>query len=77
MYKALHPRDDVDRLFVSRKERGRGLTIIEGCIEEYIQPHEGNIERHDGGLNTVIRNDTDITMDNNLEKNNSVGGLND
>ncbi len=29
MHKALHPRDDVDRLIVSRKERGRGLASIE------------------------------------------------
>ena len=27
MYKALHPRDDVDRLYVSRKEERRGLAI--------------------------------------------------
>ena len=26
MHKALHPRDDSDRLFVSRKEGGRGLA---------------------------------------------------
>ena len=26
MYLALHPRDDIDRLYVSRKEGGRGLT---------------------------------------------------
>ena len=29
MHKALHPRDDVDRLYVSRKEGGRGLASIE------------------------------------------------
>ena len=28
MHKALHPRDDVDRLYVSRKEGGRGLASI-------------------------------------------------
>ena len=28
MHKALHPRDDVDRMYVSRKERGRGHTSI-------------------------------------------------
>ena len=36
MHKALHPRDDVDRLYVSRKEGGRGLASIEDkrrCIE--------------------------------------------
>ena len=29
MHKALHPRDDVDRLYVSRKKGGRGRTSIE------------------------------------------------
>ena len=29
MCKALHPRDDVDRLYVWRKERGRGLANID------------------------------------------------
>ena len=29
MHKALHLIDDVDRLYVSRKEGGRGLTSIE------------------------------------------------
>ena len=29
MHKALHPRDNVDKLYVSRKERGRkGLTSV-------------------------------------------------
>ena len=34
MNKALHPRDDVDRLYVSRKEGGRGLANIEDSIED-------------------------------------------
>ena len=33
MHKALHPRDDVDRLYVSRKERGRGLASIEDTVD--------------------------------------------
>ena len=28
MHKVIHPRDDVDRLYVSRKEGGGGLTSI-------------------------------------------------
>ena len=31
-HEALHPRDDVDRLYVSRKEGGRGLTSIEDSV---------------------------------------------
>ena len=33
MHKALHPRDDVDRLYVSRKEGGGGLTSIEDSVD--------------------------------------------
>ena len=45
MHKALHPRDDVDRLFVSRKEGGRGLTSIEDCVDASIQRLEDYIEK--------------------------------
>ena len=50
MHKALHPRDDVDRLYVSRKEGGRGLDRL----EDYIEKHEHR-------LITAIRKDTDNT----------------
>ena len=33
MHKALHPRDDVDRLYVPRKEGVRGLGIIEDSVD--------------------------------------------
>ena len=33
MYGALHPKSDVDRLYVKRKEGGRGLINIEGCVK--------------------------------------------
>ena len=63
MHKALHRRDDGNRLYVSRKEGGRGLASIEVDasirLEDYIQ-------KHDWGLITTIRNDTDNTMDNRL-----------
>ena len=36
MHKALHPRDDVDRLYVSRKEGGRGLASIEDSVNTSI-----------------------------------------
>ena len=32
MHKALHPRDDVDKLYVSRKARGRGFASIETIL---------------------------------------------
>ena len=37
MHKALHPRDSVDRLYVSRKEGGRGLASIEDSVDTSIQ----------------------------------------
>ena len=54
MQKALHLWDDVDRLYVSRKEGGRALARLEDYIE-----------KHERGLITTIRKDTDNTADNN------------
>ena len=45
MHKALHPRDDVDRLCVSRKKGGRGLASIEDSIDGSIQRLEDYIRR--------------------------------
>ena len=66
VHKALHPRDDVDRLYVSRKEGGRGLASIEDSVDASIQRLKEDIQRHDGGLITSITNDTDNTMDNRM-----------
>ena len=63
MHKVLHPRDDVDRLYVSRKEGGRGLASIEDTVDASIQRLEDNIEKHERELMTTIRNDTDNTID--------------
>ena len=62
MHKALHPRDDVDRRYVSRKEGGRGLTSIEDSVNASIQRLEDYIEKHKERLITVTRKDTDNTM---------------
>ena len=64
MHKALYPRDDVDRLYVSKKEGGRGLASIEDNANAPIRRLEDYIEKHEGRLNTAIRNDTDKTIDN-------------
>ena len=66
MHKALHPRDDVDRLYVSRKEGGRGLISIEDSVDASIQRLEDYIKKYEGGLITTIRNHTDNTMDNRM-----------
>ena len=64
MRKALYPRDDVDRLYVSRKEGGRGLASIEASVDSSILQLEDYIEKHKGRLITAIRNNTDKTMAN-------------
>ena len=33
IYGALHPKSDVDRLYIPRKEGGRGLISLEDCVE--------------------------------------------
>ena len=63
MHKALHPRDDVNRLYVSRKEGRRGLASIEDSIDASIQWLEDYIEKHERGLITAIRNGTDNMID--------------
>ena len=63
MYKALHPRDDVDWKCVSKEEGGRGLAIIEDSVDESTHRFEEYIQEHDGGLIRAIRNGTDNTMD--------------
>ena len=66
MHKALHPRDDIDRIYVSRKEGGRGLASIEDSVDALLRRLEDYTEIHEGGLITSIRNDSDNTMDNRI-----------
>ena len=73
MHKALHPRDDVDRLYVSRKEGERGLARIEDTVDASIQQLKGFIEKH-GGLITAIRNDMDNTIDERMTSREKLGG---
>ena len=68
MHKALHLRDDVDRLYVPRKEGGRGLASIEDSIDTSKQRLEDDIEKYERGLITAIRNNTDNTIDNRMTK---------
>ena len=60
MHKAMHPRDDVDRLYVSRKKGGRGLASIEDSVDAWIRLKD-SIEKLEGGLLTATRNDIDKT----------------
>ena len=87
IHEALHPRDDVDRLYVpkKKKEGGRGLAGIEDSVDASIQRLEDYIEKHERGLITAIRNDKDNTIDDRMtttrkkngRKNNSMAALND
>ena len=45
MHKVLYPRDDVDRLYVSRKEGGREHARIEDSVDISIQRLEDYIEK--------------------------------
>ena len=66
MLKALHTKDDVDRLYVSRKEGRRGLASTEYSVDISIQRLEDYIEKYEGVLITAIRNDTDNTISNRM-----------
>ena len=59
MHKALHSRND--RLYVSRKER-RSIASIEDSVDASIPELEDYTEKHEGVLNTAIKNDTEITV---------------
>ena len=43
MYKALYPRDAVDKLYVSRKEGERGLANIKDSVDAPIKRLEDDI----------------------------------
>ena len=59
MHKALHPWDDVDRLYVSRKEGGRGLASIEDSVDASIQQLKDYIEKCGDWLITATRSNID------------------
>ena len=61
LHKALHSRDDVDRLYVSWKEWESGLASIEDSVNASIQRLEDYIEKCGRRLITTKRNNTDNT----------------
>ena len=58
MPKALHPRDDVDRLYVSRKE---GVVNIGDSVDTSIQRLEDYIRKYSGRLIIATGNNRDNT----------------
>ena len=59
MHKTLHPRDDTDRLCVSRKGGGRGIDSIQDSVDASIQRLKDYISKRGGRLITANRNNTD------------------
>ena len=64
MHKALLSRDDVGRLYVSRRERGRGFASIKDGIDASIQRLEDYIEKRGGRQIAVTRNNAHDTRTN-------------
>ena len=65
MYGVLHPKSDVDRLYVKRKEGGRGLISVEQCIREeentvgfYVTNSEKNLTRGVSVAETINKRET-------------------
>ena len=45
MHKALHPRDEVDRLYMTMREGGKWLASIEDSVDTSMQRLEGCIQK--------------------------------
>ena len=45
MHKALHPREDINRLYESRKEGGRGRGSSKDCVDASIQRFENYLNQ--------------------------------
>ena len=68
MYGALHPKSDIDRLYLKRKPGGRGLISIEMCVK----PEGNNLGLYVRGLNEMllkgIKKDGIVKTENLMEK---------
>ena len=60
MCKALHPRDDINRLYVLSKEGGRGLASIEDYIKKLKKANQSKHKQHKDQQNN---NYMDISSD--------------
>ena len=65
IYGALHPKSDVDRLYIKRKERVRGLASVERCVREeenslgfYVANSEENLIRGVAAAKKISTEDT-------------------
>ena len=67
MHKDFHPRDEVDRQYVSRKEGGRGPTSIEDSVDASIQRLDNYIQKPGRRLCTATKINTDNKRTNRTE----------
>ena len=77
MHKALRPRDDVDRLYVSRKEWERGLASIEDSVDASIQRLEDWLQPSERILTSRQITKLQEPRNKYRKKNNFMGVLND
>ena len=61
MHKALHHRDDIDRLYVSRKEGGRGLVSVEDSVDTSLRRLKDYIKKSKCNANNTRINRTAIS----------------
>ena len=59
MHKALQPKDDINRLYVSKKGEWRGVARTEDSVDASIREIEDNIKKSKEGLITATKNRTD------------------
>ena len=57
MYGTLHSKSDVDRLYIPRKEGGRGLISIEDCVELAMRGFEAYVHGSEERLIQAARGD--------------------
>ena len=57
IYGVLHSKSAVDRLYISRKEAGRGLRFIEDCVELAIRGLEVYVHESEQRLIQAARRD--------------------
>ena len=64
MYGVLHPKSDIDRLYLKRKHGGRGLISIEMCI----RLKENNLGLYVRGSNEILHKVVKKVTENLMEK---------
>ena len=70
MHGALHPKSDVDRLYIKRKEGGRGLISVERCVSDeenslgfYVANSEDNLIKGVAAAGTINTEDAILSRE--------------